>query len=127
MGQLGFFDLSRRYAGLDGKNDPLVALAVMVPWASLASTARASDLARLGSRIDELEKAGRTVIAVGRNGRPQGILALGDTLRPDAVETIAALGQPRRSAPDDQAVEAFSIHSRHSMHPFADGQEHWCS
>ena len=40
MGQLGFFDLSRRYAGLDGKNDPLVALAVMVPWASFRAELR---------------------------------------------------------------------------------------
>ncbi|MCX7380946.1 MAG: IS5 family transposase [Alphaproteobacteria bacterium] len=32
MGQLGFFDLSRRYEGLDRKNDPLVTLAHVVPW-----------------------------------------------------------------------------------------------
>jgi len=31
MGQMGFFDLSRRYEGLDGK-DPLLALASLVPW-----------------------------------------------------------------------------------------------
>ena len=31
MGQLGFFDLSRRYEGLDVKDDPLVAIAAMVP------------------------------------------------------------------------------------------------
>ena len=42
MGQLGFFDLSRRYAGLDGKNDPLVALTVMVPWASFRAELRAA-------------------------------------------------------------------------------------
>ena len=32
MGQLGFFDLSRRYEGLDGQNDPLATLAKLVPW-----------------------------------------------------------------------------------------------
>ena len=35
MGQLGFFDLSRRYEGLDVKDDPLVAIAAMIPWESL--------------------------------------------------------------------------------------------
>ena len=33
MGQLGFFDLSRRYEGLDVKDDPLVAIVAMT-WAS---------------------------------------------------------------------------------------------
>ena len=34
MGQPGLFDLSRRYDGLDAKNDPLVTLARVrvVPW-----------------------------------------------------------------------------------------------
>ena len=32
MGQLGFFDLSRRYAELDAKNDPLVLIATLVAW-----------------------------------------------------------------------------------------------
>ena len=34
MGQPGLFDLSRRYEGLDAKNDPLVTLARVrvVPW-----------------------------------------------------------------------------------------------
>jgi IS5 family transposase len=32
MGQLGFFDLSKRYEGLDKKKDPLVTLAAVVPW-----------------------------------------------------------------------------------------------
>src|SRR4030088_3055310 len=31
MGQLGFFDLNRRYESLTEKNDPLVAIAAMVP------------------------------------------------------------------------------------------------
>ena len=33
MGQMGFFDVSKRYAGLDAKADPLVKLNAMVPWA----------------------------------------------------------------------------------------------
>jgi hypothetical protein len=32
MGQLGFFDLNRRYECLIEKNDPLVAIAAMVPF-----------------------------------------------------------------------------------------------
>ena len=32
MGQLGFFDLSRRYEGLDKKRDPLATLAAVIPW-----------------------------------------------------------------------------------------------
>jgi len=49
------------------------------------------DVARLGARIDTLEKAGRTVVGIARDGRALGIVALGDTLRPDAVEAVAAL------------------------------------
>jgi hypothetical protein len=30
MGQLGLFDLSRRYEGLDAKDDPLVAITAMI-------------------------------------------------------------------------------------------------
>lgn len=32
MGQMGFFDVENRYAGLDGKADPLVKLNALVPW-----------------------------------------------------------------------------------------------
>jgi IS5 family transposase len=32
MGQMGFFDLANRYAGLDAKNDPLVKINEVVPW-----------------------------------------------------------------------------------------------
>jgi Cu+-exporting ATPase len=49
------------------------------------------DLAQIADRIDTLEDAGRTVIAIGRNGRALGILALGDTLRSDAVKSVTAL------------------------------------
>jgi len=49
------------------------------------------DLALLASRIDTLESAGRTVIAVSRNGQPLGLLALGDTVRSEAAQAVAAL------------------------------------
>jgi len=32
MGQMGFFDMANRYAGLDAKNDPLVTIDAVVPW-----------------------------------------------------------------------------------------------
>ena len=52
---------------------------------------RGVDLRALDARIAELEAIGRTVIAVARNGGALGILALGDTLKCDAIETVAAL------------------------------------
>ena len=50
---------------------------------------RGVDLARTHDRIAALEAAGRTVIAVVREGRALGLLALGDTLRPDAARAAA--------------------------------------
>jgi IS5 family transposase len=32
MGQMGFFDVARRYAGLDAKHDPLLRIDALVPW-----------------------------------------------------------------------------------------------
>lgn len=32
MAQMGFFDLSDRYASLDAKRDPLVEIDAIVPW-----------------------------------------------------------------------------------------------
>ncbi len=52
---------------------------------------RAIDLAPLLDRIGRLEEEGRTVIVVARNGHALGIVGLGDALRADAIETIAAL------------------------------------
>ena len=42
MGQLGFFDLSQRYEGLDAKNDPLVSIAAAVPFESFRPTLNAA-------------------------------------------------------------------------------------
>lgn len=52
---------------------------------------RGVDPSPVQARIGALEAAGRTVIAVAKDGRAMGLLALGDTLRPDAVEAILAL------------------------------------
>jgi heavy metal translocating P-type ATPase len=49
------------------------------------------DLAPLAERLGALEEAGRTVIAVARDGRVLGLLALGDAVRGDAPEAVAAL------------------------------------
>ena len=42
MGQLGFFDLNRRYESLDEKNDPLLAIAAMVPFESFRGKLKAA-------------------------------------------------------------------------------------
>src|SRR5437660_8472649 len=55
MGQLGFFDLNRRYESLDEKNDPLVAIAAMVPFESFRSKLKAA-LIKGGLRASEAER-----------------------------------------------------------------------
>jgi len=42
VGQLGFFNLNRRYEGLHEKNDPLVAMAAMVPFESFRPKLKAA-------------------------------------------------------------------------------------
>jgi len=54
-------------------------------------TERGVDLAPLRDRIEALENLGRTVIAVARTGTPLGLLAFGDSLRPDAAQAVRAL------------------------------------
>ena len=50
MGQIGFFDLSKRYTGLDAKNEPLAKIDEVVPWEDfrgcLDAVCRRSDKAR---------------------------------------------------------------------------------
>ena len=48
-------------------------------------------LGDLVERISELEEGGRTVIAVAKDKHFVGLVALGDRLRPDAVETVAEM------------------------------------
>ena len=38
MAQMGFFDLSDRYASLDAKRDPLVEIDAVVPWEEFLAT-----------------------------------------------------------------------------------------
>src|SRR5262249_8438593 len=52
-------------------------------------------LTALVDRIAALEEKGRTVIAVARDHRPLGLLALGDELKADAIDTIAGLREDR--------------------------------
>lgn len=52
---------------------------------------RGVDLRCVADRITGLEEKGRTVIAVARHGGVLGLVALGDTLKPDAAETMATL------------------------------------
>ncbi len=53
--------------------------------------AQGVQFAAQGSRIQELEGRGLTVIGVAREGTLLGLLALGDALRPDAAETVRRL------------------------------------
>ena len=42
LGQSGFFDLDRRYEGLDAKNNPLTAIAAWVPFETFQPKLRAA-------------------------------------------------------------------------------------
>ncbi len=55
------------------------------------------DLAQLRHHIDRLQDAGRTVVAVSVDGRAIGVLALGDELRADAAEAVAAMRKAKLS------------------------------
>ncbi|MBL6653898.1 MAG: cation-translocating P-type ATPase [Reyranella sp.] len=48
-------------------------------------------LGALQARTELLEAAGRTVVAVTKEGRLLGIVAVGDSLRPDAIAAVATL------------------------------------
>ena len=52
---------------------------------------RAVDFASLGSRADELEGAGRTVVRIAVDGKAGGLIAIADAVRPSAKETIDRL------------------------------------
>ena len=51
------------------------------------------DLGALEGERARLESLGRTVFAVAENGSPLGLLAVADTLKPDAAPTIERLGR----------------------------------
>ncbi len=52
---------------------------------------RGVDIGDLRPHVDRLQEAGRTVIAVSREGRALGVLALGDELRADAADAVGAM------------------------------------
>ncbi|MHB1475067.1 MAG: heavy metal translocating P-type ATPase, partial [Dermatophilaceae bacterium] len=54
-------------------------------------TAAGIDLSALTARIDRWEASGHTVIVVAAGGKPLGLIALGDELRSDAVDAVAAM------------------------------------
>ncbi len=49
------------------------------------------DLDPMRDRIERLESTGRTVVVVAADGRPLGLIALGDALRPDAADAVSQL------------------------------------
>jgi Cu+-exporting ATPase len=49
------------------------------------------DVSRMASRVERLEQTGRTVVVLAADGKPLGLIALGDALRPDAVEAVEAM------------------------------------
>ncbi len=54
-------------------------------------TAEGVDLSALAHRIDQFEEAGNTVIGIARDGRPAGVIALADRIRPDAAAAVASM------------------------------------
>ncbi|WP_367222724.1 heavy metal translocating P-type ATPase [Mesorhizobium sp.] len=49
------------------------------------------DIGNADEAMSRLEQEGKTAILVGVDGRPIGIIAVADTLKPEAKETVAAL------------------------------------
>ena len=49
------------------------------------------ELAPVQERVRSLEETGKTVVGVAQDGRLLGILAIADTLKPDAAETVSQL------------------------------------
>jgi Cu+-exporting ATPase len=43
------------------------------------------------SEIEELQAQGHTIVVVARNGRPEGLIAIADTLKPDSATAIRQL------------------------------------
>jgi len=49
------------------------------------------DLATVQTRLEAMEKQGRTVVAVAEEGRLAGLIAIADTLKEDAAEAVARM------------------------------------
>ena len=84
MAQMGFFDLSDRYASLDAKRDPLVEIDAVVPWEEFRPM-----LERVWRKPDEARKS--------RAGRkPMDAVLMFKTLRMNRlVEGLAIAGDPK--------------------------------
>ena len=84
MGQMGFFDLANRYAGLDAKNEPLVKIDGLVPWEDfrrrLEAVWRCPDKARKS------------------RARRKPWDAVGDVQDDHSVRTLQSLGRPGRAS-----------------------------
>jgi len=52
---------------------------------------RGVDLSAIARRVARLEERGHTVVVVSRGGAALGLVALGDALKPDAIEAVASL------------------------------------
>jgi Cu+-exporting ATPase len=52
---------------------------------------RGIDLSPLSAAVSRLEDIGRTVVGVAVAGRLQGVIALGDDIRPDAIQAVEAM------------------------------------
>ena len=81
MGQMGFFDLSKRYTGLDTKNEPLAKIDEVVPWEDFrgcldAVWRRSGQGAQVAGGTQAVGRGGdvqddhseRTLQSVGRSG-----------------------------------------------------------
>jgi Cu+-exporting ATPase len=49
------------------------------------------DVSRMTSRVERLEQTGRTVVVLAADSKPLGLIALGDALRPEAIEAVEAM------------------------------------
>jgi Cu+-exporting ATPase len=49
------------------------------------------DVSRMTSRVERLEQTGRTVAVLAADSKPLGLIALGDALRPEAIEAVEAM------------------------------------
>ncbi|WP_308283438.1 heavy metal translocating P-type ATPase, partial [Pseudonocardia nigra] len=70
------------------------------------------DVAALTAPVDQLEAAGHTVIAVAVDRRALGVIALGDELRADAADAVAAM---RRAGMDPVLVTGDNERAAHRV------------
>ena len=95
MAQLGFFDLSDRYASLDAKKDPLVGIDAVVPWAEFRTW---------------LERGGR---------KPMGAVVMFKTLVLSALYNLSddqIAYQVRDRVPEDWADKPGKSHCGYKHH-----------